>query len=112
MFSKIGDMLKVNPPAQDGGRKDGFARGQPQEGGGDRKGGAQDGENADSVLLSLDALRAMAKTQDLSPDGAKRFEEALLRIASHGLSRIPLRPGQSASDAVLETLSFLSSSRS
>lgn len=112
MFSKIGDMLKVNPPAQDGGRKDGNARGQqPYD---NQKGGREESRapfSGDSVLLSLDALRAIAKSQALPEKDMQSFEAALARLSGHGLSRIPLRSGQSAAEAVIEALSFLSSAR-
>lgn len=111
MFSRIGDMLKVNPPAPDGGRKDGFAQNRHAQDDHRENKGGESGFGGDSVLLSLEALRAMAKSQGLAPEDARRFEAALARIAGHGLSRIPLRPGQSAAEAVLKTLSFLSSSR-
>lgn len=112
MFSRIVDMLKVHPYAQDGRDKEGSAHGQPQGGSGKKKdGGLSLFESGDSVLLSLDALRAIAKTQNLADEDERRFEAALSRLAGHGLSRIPLRPGQSAAEAVTEALSFLSSSR-
>lgn len=109
MFSRIGDLLKVGSTAPDGGRKEGFAQNRQARGENRGDKGEENGSGGDRVLLSLEALRAMAQSQNLPLREARLFEEALARIASHGLSRIPLRPGQSAAEAVDEALSFLSS---
>lgn len=111
MFSKIGNMLKVNPSAQDGGRKDG----KPQKDNGQAKDTAhvsvEGGGAGDSVVLSLEVLTVLAVEQKLSQPQQQEVANGLRRLASHGLFSIPVQPGSTALEAVRAALSYLSSAR-